>query len=128
MHDEHRFYTRCLNICFTIFINLFLLIRDDFYKYHNVDFIHIYQHFLRFNAILKCYIRSIYAFERLTFTTQKQILSKHCFNQSIDIIEISVSILWVSTSLKHFLHDWYKFSFLFNVLCKRTGIAMLVNL
>ena len=52
---------------------------------HNVDFIHIYQHFWRFNAILKCYIRSINAFERLTFTTQKQIVSNNRINQSIDI-------------------------------------------
>ena len=45
MHDDFRFYRSCLNICITIFIFFFLLFRDDFYKYHNVDFIHIYQHF-----------------------------------------------------------------------------------
>ena len=35
------FYTRCHSIYF----HNHLLIRDDFYKSHIVDFIHIYQHF-----------------------------------------------------------------------------------
>ena len=77
----------------------FLLFRDDFYKYHNVDFIHIYQHFWRFNAILKCYIRSIYAFERFTFITQKQKVSKHRINPSIDIDTYLWNILIFSFSI-----------------------------
>ena len=59
-------------------------------------------------------------------------VSEHCINQSIDkyinyIYQIS-PILQVSTSLQDFLHVWFKFSFLYYVLCKRTGITLLVIL
>ena len=74
--SQHLFY---------YFHNSFLLIEDSFYKSQNVDFVHIYQHFLRFNAILKCNIRSIYGFERFTFIIQKQIVSNHRINQYINI-------------------------------------------
>ena len=74
-----------------------------------------------------------YAFWKIIFIVRKQIVSEHRINQSIDIYRylsnsliISPPILQVSTSLQDFLHVWFKFSFLYYVLCKRTGITLLV--
>ena len=57
---------------------------------------------------------SIYAFEKSTFITRKQIVSVHPINQSIDKNTYLSNILIIyfsdSTDLQHFLHscNWYK--------------------
>ena len=98
---------------FYYFHNSFSSIRDVFfYKYHNVDFIHIHQHFLHLNVILKCCtcIHSIYAFERFTFITQKQIVSKHRINLSI------VRLYYIFMKyFDRFLFQFYRFLQVYNI-------------
>ena len=97
---------RCINICFTILIILFLLIKV--YKY-------IFYTYLSsiFDALM--WFRSIYALERLTSIIRKQIVSDHCINYSIDLNTYLSNILIIFLfQLYRWLHV-YKISYMTGV-------------
>ena len=116
---------------FDYFHNSFLLIKDDFFLNITMQILNIYKTF----SMLKCDFIIQYSFNlcflKNNIIIRKQMVSEHCSNQSIDkyinyIYQIS-PILQISTGLQDFLHVWFKFSFLYYVLCKKTGITSIVN-
>ena len=60
MHGYHIFYTRCLNICFTIFIILFYKSKIIFI---NITYIHIYQSFFMLVSQLVCLFVCLFVLE-----------------------------------------------------------------
>ena len=88
MHDEYQgfFYTGCQGVTtfVLLFSEFFLLLINDFYKYHNIDFIHIHQHSRRFNCdfIMQYLFNS--CFLKIYIYHPETNVSEHCFNQFID--------------------------------------------